>query len=106
MVFLCPSNELVLTCASNTIYMQWRIIDAQGTVGTRRVANELISHPSLTVGTTVFHFSLNSPPMSLPHTSQLQAVNVTNGTVISCSNNQEAQSTTICIIGRGCGKSL
>ena len=46
--------------------------------------------------------------MTLPHISQLQAINVANGTMISCSvsgNNQETQHTTICIIGNGCGNS-
>ena len=46
--------------------------------------------------------------MTLPHISQLQAVNVANGagTMISCSvsgNNQETQHTTVCIIGNGRG---
>ena len=44
--------------------------------------------------------------MTLPHISQLQTINVANGTMISCSvsgNNQETQHTTICIIGNGCG---
>ena len=44
--------------------------------------------------------------MTLPYISQLQAVNVANGAMISCSvsgNNQETRHTTICIIGNGCG---
>ena len=73
------------------------------------VAYDITSYRALTVGTTEFRFSLNSQVSSLPHISQIQADRVANGTMISCSVNiqgniQDTQSTTICIIGSGCGK--
>ena len=84
-------------------------MDAQGTVHIRRVSNDVTSHSALTIGTNEFHFSLNSQPSTLPHISLVLADSVANGMMISCSVNvsgniQDTQSTTICIIGSGCGK--
>ena len=94
---------------SNASFLEWRITDTHGISDTRSVAYDITSYRALTVGTTEFRFSLNSQVSSLPHISQIQADRVANGTMISCSVNiqgniQDTQSTTICIIGSGCGK--
>ena len=107
---LCPTERLVLACTSNDVdFLQWEVSDPQQIVSsvTRTVANEGTT-PPLTFGGTTFHFSLNSTPGILPHTSQIYADNVANGTVISCSewvNHKtiNTQSETICIIGKSCG---
>ena len=110
-VELCPTEQLVIACTSNDVdFLQWEISDSQQIARsvTRTVANEGTT-PPLTFGDTTFQFSLTSTPGTLPHTSQISADNVANGTVVSCSEwvNQRAintQSATICIIGNNCGK--
>jgi hypothetical protein len=107
---LCPSEQLVLECTSNDVdFLQWEISDSQQIARsvTRTVANEGTT-PPLTFSGTTFHFSLTSTPGILPHTSQISADNVANGTVVSCSEwvNQRAintQRATTCIIGNTCG---
>lgn len=109
-VELCPTEQLVIVCTSNDVdFLRWEISDSQEIVQsvTRTVANEGTT-PSLTFSGTTFQFSLISTPGTLPHTSQISADNVVNGTVVSCSEwiNQRAintQSATICIIGNNCG---
>jgi hypothetical protein len=109
-VVLCPTDRLVLTCtSSNAAFLQWKFSNPQQTISsvTRTVSNEG-KPPTLTFGGTTFHFSLTSTPGILPHTSQISADNVANGTVVSCSEwvNQRGintQRATTCIIGNNCG---
>ena len=83
---MCLFDQLVLTRTSmRAQILQWGIRDTRRRMGSRSVDYESSSHPSVTVGTTEFLFSLISPSMTLPHISQLQAGNVANGTMISCS---------------------
>ena len=101
---LCPFDQILLTCTSNTTFLHWLIMDTEGAVQeSRRVANDVTNSPSLTVGSTEFHFTLSSPLRTLPYISQLQANSVANGTVISCSESAQNQgmnqnSVAICII--------
>ena len=106
---MCPFDQLLLTCTTDTTDLYWIFRDAQGVSFSRRFGNYMGGSSSFIFSTSEYNISQVSPQNSLPFTSQIQADSVVNGTKISCiifcnDDVEDSQSATVCVIGSGCGK--